>query len=424
VNTIEDRLRDAYHAAAETIRPETIGSEAVHPLGTEDMQRVRPARRLARHGARALIPLGAATGVAVIAVAVSMARPGPVPTHRQAGTGHFTVPSGPSTPNLGYLKAAAGPPRFFLAIEDNGGGSPYEPLAVFSASTGRELTALSTPRSRIQPDAAAATRDDRTFVVASTTGPAAGSACQGWTSLYRLRLTSLGRLASLIRLAVPPIRGAVDELVVTPDGRTAAYAGSSCKQFLPVSNAIGVVDIASKQARQWAWPGRGQAVDTLAISADGREVTYGASPVIGQGDEVHVSSMVDVSRMPADTPSGSPAPDSHLVMRIGAEPFAPAVATANGVNLYYCALANPAVDHVIALREYNVSTGATTVLAHFDGGSFCQLGMSGHYLLLGYSAGLQGTSSKLLVRYDLSTGASRPVPRPRPWLDPLTSIPW
>jgi hypothetical protein len=61
VTTIEDRLRDAYRAAAETIQPETI---------PDLLGEVRPAR--SRH-ARALIALAAAAAVTAIVIALAVA---------------------------------------------------------------------------------------------------------------------------------------------------------------------------------------------------------------------------------------------------------------------------------------------------------------------------------------------------------------
>lgn len=86
MNHVEDRLRDAFAAAAETVRPETVGV-------------LRQASRPA--GRRRLAPLAAAAAVAVIIVAASVITPLALAGgHRgSSGAGSSAVPSpSPSAP--------------------------------------------------------------------------------------------------------------------------------------------------------------------------------------------------------------------------------------------------------------------------------------------------------------------------------------
>ena len=45
MNTVEDRLRDAYRAAAETVRPETVLAEGIRGLPAGDPRAARRPRR-------------------------------------------------------------------------------------------------------------------------------------------------------------------------------------------------------------------------------------------------------------------------------------------------------------------------------------------------------------------------------------------
>jgi hypothetical protein len=81
VNTLEDRLRDAYRAAAETVRPEAILPGAI--LSPPDHAR-RRARRTGRTGPgpsriRVLIPLAAAVAVIAVAGVVAVLLPRAAP---------------------------------------------------------------------------------------------------------------------------------------------------------------------------------------------------------------------------------------------------------------------------------------------------------------------------------------------------------
>jgi hypothetical protein len=71
MSTLKDRLLDAYQAAAETVRPETIPGPP--HLGSALVPPRRPVRR--RRGARRGVPLAAAAAVAVVAVTATVVAP-------------------------------------------------------------------------------------------------------------------------------------------------------------------------------------------------------------------------------------------------------------------------------------------------------------------------------------------------------------
>jgi len=65
VNSLEDRLREAYHAAADTVRPETVLPGGVRGLHGDGHPAARPGRRR-RSRSPLLVPLAAAVAVTVV----------------------------------------------------------------------------------------------------------------------------------------------------------------------------------------------------------------------------------------------------------------------------------------------------------------------------------------------------------------------
>lgn len=405
MNTMEDRLRDAYRAAAQTVRPESIKDLPDQPTQSA-RPGLRPASSAMSRRSRIMIPLAAAAAVALIAVTASVVLPG-------ARTGHSS----------GGAATSGALPRFFLASPETQTG---EHTAVFSATTGRELAFLAPPRPGWAIGATAATGNDRTFVVAA----APGSGC-GTTTLYRLRLTARGRPSSLAPLTAPKIRGSVTALAASADGRTIAYATEFCGATSDSPGAIGVVHAGTGQTRQWNWrPDPGQSVDSVTITANGRLIEYAAMPnkitSPGSGQSLPVRT---IRLLPADAPPGRAAQRSRAVVTMSraapAELFNSAAIAPDGRTLYFCTLRDSGhhARGVLVLRGYNLATGASLVLHEFGPGLYCMLGVSGQDLLAGYGQRPPGHPATFF-RYDASTGKSTPVPVPRQWGEVASNIPW
>jgi hypothetical protein len=343
------------------------------------------------------------------------------------------MPATSATPvSLGPVTLSVTPSRYFLALENNGQGSVYDPLGVYSARTGRLIAALSTPRSAVQPDAAVALGDGSTFIVAETTGPSNKAACAGTSRLYRLRLADDGQPASLDPLALPAVTGYVDALAATPDGSTISYDSLVCDLPLFGTSVLGVMNTSTGGVRQWTWPKPGVTVSSLSLSADGHSLTY-----LWQRNDVvtkyegRVLPAWTVSQLPAAAAAGRAGAVSRNVIRgPGTVPGramvnTPAVVTADGRTLYYCvqvpakASASSAADYgLMAVREYDVATHATTTLHTFSGLGYCYLSMSGGQLLAGVvnGANIPRTS---LFRLDPKSRAATSVGDP--WnVNPVT----
>ncbi len=401
MNTLEGQLRDAYQAAAETVRPDSIRGlpDQAARAGRLAFRSASPTRS---RRVRVLVPLAAAAAVAVIAVAASLVLPA-------------------SPPGRGGAAAAGVLPRYFLALPNNPTGHQ---MAVFSATTGRQLTFITAPRGSVI-DTAAATGNDRTFVVTVEYG----SSCST-TTLYRLRLTASGGQGSLTPLAIPKINGVVTALAASADGRTIAYATAFCDNSTDSPGAIGVVHTATGQTRQWPWrPNPGQTAGSVSITANGRTIEYAASPnkITGPGSGQTLPPRT-IRLLPADAPPGNAAQRSRAAVTMSrvapGEIFNSAAIAPDGRTLYFCTQRNPSQPSggAMVLRGYDIATGATSRLHTFRPGG-CLFGAAGNDLLVGYGLGLQGHSPRL-ARYDVSTGKSAPVPVPRPWDEVASNIPW
>jgi sugar lactone lactonase YvrE len=398
---MEDQLRDAYQAAAQTVRPDSIkglpdqAAGAGHPA-------LRPASPARSRRARVLVPLAAAAAVAVIAVTASLVLPA-------------------SAPGRGGATASGPLPRFFLALPNSYTG---DQMAVFSATTGRQLTLIKAPRGSAI-DMAAATGNDRTFVVTVQSSGRCST-----TALYRLRLTARGGQGSLAPLAIPKISGAVTALAASADGRTIAYATALCDNSSDSPGAIGVVHTATGQSRQWPWrPNPGQTTGSVSITANGRMIEYAASPnkITGPSSGQTLPPRT-IRLLPADAPPGNAALRSRAAVTMSrvapGEIFNSAAIAPDGRTLYFCTQRNPSQPSggAMVLRGYDIATGTTSVLHNFRPGG-CVLGASGNDLLVGEGLGLQAHAQRL-ARYDAATGKSTPVPVPRPWDEVPTNIPW
>jgi hypothetical protein len=80
VSRIEERLREAFNADAETIRPGTV-----RDLDDLAVRRCRPAGRKAHRRSRFVVPLAAAAAVSVVAVVAAVVVPRLLPGQSQTG---------------------------------------------------------------------------------------------------------------------------------------------------------------------------------------------------------------------------------------------------------------------------------------------------------------------------------------------------
>jgi len=283
MNALEDRLRDAFRADADLVRPDSMPPAPPRPV------RSAPARPWSRRS-RMLIPLGAAAAVIAIVTGLSLATsllsggspgpqpPGSVPTGLVVPTPSARPPArlGPVPPPVlaanasrGVPASAPGPglPRFFVTVYvPPVGGVDY--IVVRDTATG-EVTGRINPPGGTVFAGLAATAGDRTFI--TTIDPDTG--CRP-VQLYQFRLNHSGMPGPLqpLHIAVPGgISQGEGDLAITPDGETIAYDMRGCTAA--GQGEVGVISLATRQARAWAVPPgnpiSSQIMD-VSLSADGR----------------------------------------------------------------------------------------------------------------------------------------------------------
>ena len=257
MTSTEDRLRDAFRADAQTIQPGTISPRA----DLADVSEPAPGGRARGIGSagprrRLLISLSAAAAVIAIVAAAALVSSGSSPVVPVVGS-RTAAPGGP-------VQAA---PRYLVGLLSNG-------LGVYNAATGRRITVITPPRAGLEFDAAAATSNDRVFVVAASS-PHHGC----YTDLYRLSLTAGGRLAGLAPLAVPRVAGALlgsTALTASVSGQVIGYSAGNCASG---HGWAGVIRLASRQVRRWSLTSEG--LYSLSMSSDGQTLFFDDAQVYG-----------------------------------------------------------------------------------------------------------------------------------------------
>jgi hypothetical protein len=299
VSTIEDRVRAAFRADAETVQPDAIPGPPVRPA----RPRPRPSRP---RWVRFLIPLTAATAVAAVVVGVSMAVPAMRGPGHRAGTPASSAPFSPvpkypkyPLPTSGPLPApvlgttasrgvpastpVAGVPRYYVTNVIIA-STVSDQLVVRDTATGSVVGRISPPGSDVFASIAAVA-GDRTFVTTLT-----GHGCTS-SRLYQFRLNDQGQPGPLEPLHVT-VPGSISQiggdLAVTPDGRTIAYNASLCGR---AENEVGVIDLATRHVATWAAPVNPRDILTtqvmgLSLSSDGSLLgfeTFSGARVLNTG---------------------------------------------------------------------------------------------------------------------------------------------
>jgi hypothetical protein len=374
VTRIEDRLRDAYEAAAQTVGPDSVPS-------LPDRTPAEYAGGIARRRRRLAIPLAAAAAIGLIAATTWLARQ------------HTDRPTG-SSPAAGGRAPA---PPFIVGIRGS------RDLGVYSARTGKLLTRVAPPGRGLSFRYTAATRDSRSFVVAvtSTTG-----GCS--TLFYRLRLTHAGRPAGLTRLAVPRAQSQTPYgLAVSADGSTIAYSSGPCNGG---SGRVSVARVGSPAVR--TWPLRSEGVQDLSLTPRGRVLYFFATSVLG-GDGT-------VRALRTDAPAGPAGSRSRVVL-----PATAGLGEGGGFSLArhgLVLLACSEAGHNATLTAYRPATGARLTVIH----TFRHVTMAPCNVTAtpeGSRALVSEIGPGLGTRVDLTTGRVQPFPASAV-PDPPLSLSW
>ena len=271
MNTIEDRIRAAARAAADTVPP-----DGVPPLRLPTEQGSRRSRSThrgwagrgrARVGwagpvwggwARRLTPLAAAVAVVVVVIAVvGIGRT----LHSPAGSAPITTSEpGPvvAGPPISSYVASGQVPPYYVAITSRGDPAANPSYAVVAATASGKTLAT------IQPSVAhgtivgvTAAADDRTFVLDEerfTTS--ATDQDYGARTFYEFRLTSSGRPGPLTQLAMSmPSGQQLNGLALSPDGSKLAMALQPETNKQPYRTLLKVYTLATGAVRTWTGNG-------------------------------------------------------------------------------------------------------------------------------------------------------------------------
>jgi hypothetical protein len=381
VNTLEDRLRDAYRAAAETVRPEAILPKAI-------LSPPNRVRRRAAHG-RPAISLAAAAAVIAVAATAAVLLPRAAP-----GLGGGKPAGGQPPP------APLTTPGYFVAL--NWMVRPY--MLVINATTGKQGARITLPFPAADLTSVA-TGDGQTFVVAA---PEPGR-CR--TSLYRFSLGADGTPTAMTPFTtVPGVVPTPWDMAVSGSGQIVAYDALACGQrsvrqlagagkLRRLAEAgytqqgfLTVVNTATGLIKRWTFEDNDDSGGRVSISADGG--------VVGIGNRV-----LDTSAAP-----GSLAAHSRAVATEGE--FGPSTmlgglnVSPDGRTVYFSTFKTASDKPVwgsFQLRAFDLATRQTRLVRGFPGADLrVTFDPTGRYLLAG-SMLRTGPATKL-ARFDIATG--------------------
>lgn len=227
MNTLEDRVRAATRAAADTVPP-----DGVPPLWLPPANPAGGSRRPSWFGppwARRLAPLAAA--LAVVAVAVAMVLVGRAAQEPASGPGSGITPPGPMTagPPVSSYVTSGQVPRYYVSVESRGNPNFTPSYAVVRETvTGAALATIRASAAHGTVAAITAAADDRTFVLDEQPFVATDVlGNQGFEprTFYLVRLGASGLPGRAIRLPMTvPSGELMTGFALSPDGSKLAIA--------------------------------------------------------------------------------------------------------------------------------------------------------------------------------------------------------
>jgi hypothetical protein len=227
MNTLEDRVRAATRAAADTVPPDSVPPLWLPPTSPAGSRR-RPSW-FGSPWARRLAPLAAA--LAVVAVAVTMVLVGRAAQEPASGPGGGITPPGPMTagPPVSAYVSSGQVPRYYVTIESRGNPNFKPSYAVVRATaTGAALATIQASAAHGTVVAVTAAADDRTFVLDEQPFVATNiPANQGFQprTFYLVRLGASGLPGRPTRLPMTVPGGELmTGFALSPDGSKLAIA--------------------------------------------------------------------------------------------------------------------------------------------------------------------------------------------------------
>lgn len=381
MRAMEERVRDAFGAAAETITTQDL------PGLPAPARRTRITRSLwawaPRMRTQVLVPAAAAASVAVIAAAATVAVP--------------KLLAGPAAAPTGG--ALAGAPKFFASIQSD---TPV--VDIQNSATGHVVSSFGSPTGRWTFQLLTRLGEDNTYVVAALK--------EGTCSyrLYRFSIDASGHPTGLTLIRTLPGAG-LEELAGSADGKALAYVSAACRP--KDSWEVGVIHLATGQATTWTYPFNIDrsytGVGSLSLTANGSELGFlidatkfnGANP---NGGWV----------LPTDAPGGLITSHARKVL-LPSTHVRDVILSNSGASMYVVAQAVRA-NTTRRLVLYNTATGKPVrVLAHIAGGinsalPVMTLDASGQHLLTyGYDSSRRVTMINVVTGHQTTLKLAVPL---------------
>jgi len=324
VNTTEDRLRDAYHAAANTVHPDSLPG-----LGT---QVVRVPRRPRSRRLQFALPAVAAAATCALIVAATILVPHAAARHTT------TVPARPAA-SARSASASALPP--YTVVSQGAGDS----LMVYDTASGAVTGTMDSPSGQQFVDVAA-DGNDRSFLVStSLDSPAACAA-----TFYKLQLAEGGQPLSLTPLRT--VAGSTPTAVAA-DGSTFAYSVAHCatnSSGRQTSNTVtGYIGAGN---RHWTFTLSEDYANSLAVSASAGKLAF---PMFVPGGGLIQAGLVLDTGSRSATVAGASRVTLH-----GHGTVQSVAISANGGTLYACTQQGT----TMTIAAYDTATGTRTRLLH------------------------------------------------------------
>jgi hypothetical protein len=324
MRAMEDRVRDAFGAAAQTVNAEDLPGPPT-PAGRSGSARgLRAWTPRARM--HALVPIAAAACVTAIVVTATLVVP--------------KLLAGPSAGRAGG--ALTGPPRFFAGVaEPVPAYPPSTVLNIYRSATGRVVATVQPPGPNHVFAAVSRLGNDHTYVAAAMTS---FRGCT--TQLYRFTIDPRGRPSGLTPLSVPRVTGSVMELVSSADGNVLAYTASG--RCAPGHQIAGVIHLASRQVTTWAISNGSLHGGSVSLTADGSVLGFAAG---GSGPYAPQ----DVWVLPTNAPPGPLTRHARKVVHVPNGAFR-VILTSTGSQAYVETQSAPR-GGVVVLGLYSTTTG-------------------------------------------------------------------
>jgi hypothetical protein len=346
VSITEQRLRDAFAVAAQTVTPATIrfprpNEGPAHRCSgrlaeRRDRRRSWERRwRLPRLYEQVLIPLAAAVAVAAVATVLSMVMPkvfsaaphGPDAAPRLSAA-HVVRSTEMAAGYAGRRLPHGDTPRYFVGIRQlpEATAVTATSLAVYSAINGRQVATVAQPTRGRYYRAVATLGSDKTFVVAAI--PTRNTDCHTW--FYRFSLGPQGRPTAARPLSVPEVTGQVadsSQLATSANGGVLAYSASMCQAN--VADDVGVIHLGTGKITTWS-SGSTASPRNLSLSADGALLSFVGDQVSSSGTGTVTTSGTGIA-----SGSGSATEDTGVVWTLATNAPPGPVASHYSRTLYF-----------------------------------------------------------------------------------------